>query len=158
MDISNILILGLCAGVYSLVMSMNFNSPKPALVISFVCSFLGIVIRDILHSLDLSLALSSFISVFIISVIALYTTRINKIAFITIVSCALPLGAALPFFRMVEGIVKIPTTGKDELSSVVNFTIQNTSEVITIYIAIIWGAFLALSLFRLISKRTYINE
>lgn len=140
MDITSTLLNSIWAGLFSGALAVVLTAPPQAIGPSLLCGFAGILIRDALVGWGtgpgVAVVLAAVASVLLAIALA---SRMRNFSLIAIVTGVLPLGAEVPLFNSIKGILEISTLKDQALVTASAQLAANLSIVFTTTLAIVLG-------------------
>jgi uncharacterized membrane protein YjjB (DUF3815 family) len=131
------------AGLFAGAMSIIFAAPSRAVLPSFCAGFVARLSRDALVAAGADVILATLVAAVLVGLIgeALVRRRIGSP--VVVVSALVPLGAALPLFRVIVDFLRISSLPAAKLALLPQAMLSDLGRVFTTTAAIGLGVFMA---------------
>lgn len=153
MDWFPLLINAFWAGLFAAGLGVLLTTPPQGLLPCFACGLAARLVRNLLIAGGLSQAVSVAMGALVCVVVATLFSRRFHLTPLAMVTGVLPLGAAVPLFRSIHGILTLHRLQGDALNAAVVQLIANLSNVFTTTLAIVLGIWLGLLLLTALGRR-----
>jgi hypothetical protein len=144
MNLTAILVGSAWAGLFAVAMAVVFGGPYVSFLPSFCGGFVARFARDALVAAGADAGLATLIAAALVIFVAAALIRRPVLSPIVMVSAILPLGAALPFFRVIIDFLRIPSTSGEGLSALPQAMLSDIGKVFTTTLAIAIGLSVAI--------------
>jgi uncharacterized membrane protein YjjB (DUF3815 family) len=144
MSIVTLLSVAGWAGLFAAAMSVIFVAPLRALLPSFVAGFVARLARDALVAAGVDMILATLVGAALVGLVGEAMIRRRMASPVVVVSALVPLGAALPLFRLIVDFLRIPSMPAAKLALLPEGMLSNLSKVFTTTAAIGLGVSLAI--------------
>lgn len=153
MDGIPMLINALWAGFFAAGLGLLLTTPPQGLLPCFACGLAGRLTRNLLIAGGLSQAASVLIAAVVCVLVTVLFSRRPQLSPLVMVTGVLPLGAAVPLFRSIYGILTLHGLQGEALNEAVVQLIANLSNVFTTTLAIVLGIWLGLLLMTALGRK-----
>ena len=153
MDGFALLTNALWAGLFAAGLGVLLTTPPPGLLPCFACGLIGRLVRNLLIAGGLSQAASVAMGAIACVLMATLFSRQFQLTPLALVTGVLPLGAAVPLFRSIHGILTLHRLQGEALNAAAVQLIANLSNVFTTTLAIVLGIWLGLSLLTVLRRK-----
>ena len=154
MNIQEILINCMWSAFFATSMSILNSTPFKYIIPTFVCGFIGVLIRDLCQGWGLSTNWSTMIAALMIVIAAGLIIRSRDIPPVVLICGVLPLWASVAMFKLLNDMRNVSNLSGEELSKSATDLSANFAIVVVISIVIALGFAVGLALLRLIYKDT----
>ena len=154
MPLMALLTVGGWAGLFAAAMSIIFVAPSPALLPSFCAGFVARLSRDALVAAGVDSNLATLVAAALVCLVGEISIRRRVASPVVVVSALIPLGAALPIFRVIVDFLRIPSMPAAKLALLPQTMLSNLSKVFTTTAAIGLGVSLAIYVIRAMRRES----
>jgi uncharacterized membrane protein YjjB (DUF3815 family) len=154
MNLFALVAVGGWAALFAAAMSIIFAAPSRALLPSFFAGFIARVSRDALIAAGADASLATLIAAALVGLVGEALVRRHIGSPVVVVSALVPLGAALPLFRVIVDFLRIPSMAAAKLAVLPQAMLSDLSKVFTTTAAIGLGVFLATYAGRFMRRET----
>ncbi len=152
MNLQDILLISLWSALFSTCMCILNSTPYKYIIPTFLCSFAGIVTRDLLQDAGLSVNWSTLAASFTIVILAGIIIRSQYVPPIVLICAVLPQWASVSMFAMLNDLRRVTILTGDDLNSAAIDLTANTAMVFVISIAIALGFAAGLAVLKLVYR------
>ncbi|HIK17984.1 MAG TPA: threonine/serine exporter family protein [Leptolyngbyaceae cyanobacterium M33_DOE_097] len=153
MDWFPMLINACWGGLFAAGLGVMLTTPSQGLLPCFACGMVGRLVRNLLIAGGLSQAASVAMGAIACVLVATLFSRRFHLTPLAMVTGVLPLGAAVPLFRSIHGILTLHRLQGEALSEAVVQLIANLSNVFTTTLAIVLGIWLGLLILKVLGRK-----
>jgi uncharacterized membrane protein YjjB (DUF3815 family) len=149
-----LLTVGCWAGLFAAAMSIIFVAPSSALLPSFCAGFVARLSRDALIAAGWDVNLATLIAAALVGLVGEASIRRQVGSPVVVVSALVPLGAALPLFRVIVDFLRIPSMPAAKLAFLPQAMVSDLSKVLTTTAAIGLGVSLSVYVIKAVRRES----
>lgn len=153
MDWLPLLINAFWGGLFAAGLGLLLTTPPQGLLPCFACGLAGRLVRNLLMAGGASQTWAILCGAVVCVLVAILFSRRSQLSPLAMVTGVLPLGAAVPLFRSIHGILTLHKLQGGALSTAVVQLIANLSNVFTTTLAIVLGIWLGLLLLGALGRK-----
>jgi uncharacterized membrane protein YjjB (DUF3815 family) len=139
MDWPDILMNALWAGLFAGGLAVLLTAPSRYVVPTLVCGFLGRGSRNVLVASGMGYNWATVIAAAAIVLVAAAIVRNHRVSPVVLVCAVLPLGASIPMFNLIFGIMRVSALEGAALDEASLAVIANLGKVLTGSLAVALG-------------------
>ena len=140
-------------GLFATGLGVLLTTPPQGLLPCFACGLVGRLVRNLLIAAGLSQAVSVAMGALTCVLVAALFSRRFQLTPLAMVTGVLPLGAAVPLFRSIHGILTLHRLQDEALNEAAVQLLANLSNVFTTTLAIVLGIWLGLLLLKALGRQ-----
>lgn len=153
MDWFPLLMNALWGGFFAAGLGLLLTTPPQGLLPCFASGLAGRLARNLLIAGGLSQTASVVMAAIVCVLVTILLSRRPQLSPLAMITGVLPLGAAVPLFRSIHGILTLHRLQGDALNKAVVQLIANLSNVFTTTLAIVLGIWLGLLLLTALGRK-----
>jgi uncharacterized membrane protein YjjB (DUF3815 family) len=145
------------AGCFAAGLGLLLTTPPQGLLPCFACGLAGRLVRNLVVAAGASATVGVVLGAVVCVVVAsALSHRGQTISPLVMVTGVLPLGAAVPLFKSVYGLLTLPAVPGDALTDPVVQLVANLSTVFTTTLAMVLGVWLGLFVMTALGQKDHL--
>jgi uncharacterized membrane protein YjjB (DUF3815 family) len=152
MDLPAIFSTSLWAALYATGLGMLLTAPVRYLIPTFLCGFIGRVVRDTCIGWNMSQNWATVIAATVVVLVAAATIRRQAVSPVVLICAVLPLGAAVAMFSLIFALLQASSSTGQALDAASLALSANLGRVFTTYLTIALGLAAGLAIVRRVRR------